>query len=76
MPEGVEFLMVVAHGTDAEGTWFPSYTQTAQNYSEVKQQLLSIIAAADSVVVQASDAFDRLAFELGLRRQKTEWGNA
>ena len=74
VPDGAEYLMVVAYGLDSNGNWLPSRVSTAKSYPELKDKLRDIAAAAGGVVVQGSSQFGRLAKELGLPLLTAEWG--
>ena len=75
MSSGAEFLVVVSQDFDANGEWLPSYSKTANSYADLKHAVLEIVAKGDGIVMQASNQFENLAHEIGLKHTNSEWRN-
>jgi hypothetical protein len=68
-----EYLIVMSELDGNE--WVPNRVQTADTLAELKEILRRTSADGGGIVVRGSGQFERLAFELGLRHLKSEWGN-
>lgn len=73
-PHNEEYLIVVEVMGD-NGDWIPIRSVVADSFAELKRAVEGIAADSDGLIVEASCQFERLAFELGLRHIKSEWGN-
>ena len=75
IPDGGNYLLVLARDLDANGVWIPTQAQTTRTLPELKTTLGSFMADG-GLVVQASGHFGKLAQELGLPLLRAEWGTS
>ena len=74
IPEGKRLLMVVAEGTDGDGNWVPSRTQSFCSVTELVGALKEYLKTGDGVVIRAPSGFSGVAKTLGLPMLCGEWG--
>ena len=75
VPANGDYLMVTSHEVDNQGNWVPSKVQSFRTFRQLKTGIRGIAADGESIVIQASDHFRKLASDLGLLHLTSEWGN-
>lgn len=75
MPDGSEYLMVIAHQIDAQGEWVSTDIQLFGTWHELQIAIREMVASGEGIVVRASPYFEGLANDLGLTLVISEWGN-
>jgi hypothetical protein len=68
------YQLLLASQLDANGEWLTDSVQTYESLPRLRDALQGIIATANGIVIRASNHFDPLAAELGLRPLISEWG--
>jgi hypothetical protein len=74
IPNGKEYLLILASDLDANGNWIPTKTQSFETLLELRKALHEIMASGEGIIIQASADFGCLADELGLSLLVAEWG--
>ena len=74
MPDGSEYLMVLARQVDTDGNWLSTEVQSFQSICQLREALREIVATRDGIVIRGSSQFWQLAQELGLPVLTAEWG--
>ena len=59
---------------DGHGDWLAASVQSFQTLPQLKEALREIVATGETIAVQGTNHFERLANELGLCRLASEWG--